>query len=596
MKKKIIYSFCYLLFGGMLITSCKKEDVLPESNTPSQKPVSTDEQTKIGKKLPNPFTVENMQNAYNQLSRQKTETELETNQLYVRFFPETTEDTKSLEEQGLILWDIPLDVEVEQYGTTYHNPVSPNTTMTWLYTIVKPDYEFGNIKHEIIDSLFLPNLVSNEQKRTKSLFNEFTDDDLVSKSLELLGYENGEGTGPKRASAKYTPRGFIKVQQNINGSVTNVGVKRVKVRSRWWFDIGTGYTDDNGYFSCNETYRKNRDVNIIIIFENEYVDIRGIKGLNFLDVFFTERKNIGEFENGSLENINYTFNNSTDLNSNNKRFWMACHMLNTIREHHIYCSLEGIQTPPKGLNLWLTNAGKNGYSLSTDAAAPMLKQMGNSSIILDATKLFLVSSGHPYYAISLQVLLQYPPDITYNYSGSEAAKNINSDEIAQTLFHELSHASHYSKVGNSFWTSYIAYIVQHKGYGDASKNGSGRIAISEAWAEFCGARFAHLRYGDNTSIGNTWVTEIENFIPYYTDNTWNWRPYGIMHDLADVGEPDWYNVPDVIDNVSGYSISQCFGSMDSDVTSVSEYKGRFISEYGSAQQSNINLLFKSYGY
>jgi hypothetical protein len=71
---------------------------------------------------------------------------------------------------------------------------------------------------------------------------------------------------------------------------------------------------------------------------------------------------------------------------------MACHALNAIREHHVYCSQEGIQAPPLGLNMWLTNAGKKGHSLSTDAAAPMLKQMGNSSMILDATKLFLVTS------------------------------------------------------------------------------------------------------------------------------------------------------------------------------------------------------------
>jgi len=592
MKKKIINSFCYLIIGVTLITSCKKGEIIPTPNTQTQKTFETDTPTKIGKKLPNPFTVENMQNAFNQLSREKTETELETNQLYVRFFPETTEESKELEEQGLILWDIPLDVEVEQYGTAFHDPASPNTTMTWLYTTVKPDYKFGKIKHEIIDSLFLPNLVSEEGKRTKSLFNEFSSDDLISKSLNLLGYEDDVDSAPKRASSKYTPKGYIKVQQNINGTITNVAVKKAKVRSRWWFDIGTGYTDDNGYFSCNETYRKNRDVNIIIIFENEYVDIRGIKGLNFLDIFFTERKNIGEFENGSLENINYTFNNSSDLNSSNKRFWMACHTLNAIREHHVYCSQEGIQAPPLGLNMWLTNAGKKGHSLSTDAAAPMLKQMGNSSMILDATKLFLVTSGHPWFAVSLQVLLQYPPDITYNYSGSAAAENIYSDKIAQTLFHELSHASHYNKVRNTFWTPYISYVVQHGGYGDANTNGSGRIAISEAWADFCGSRFAHLRYGNTTSIGNTWITEIENFIP--NSGIYGWIPDGVYHDLTDNGiEP---TSTSVIDNVSGYSIAQCFGSMDVDVVSVTGYKTRFISEYGSSQQTNINLLFKSYGY
>jgi hypothetical protein len=36
--------------------------------------------------------------------------------------------------------------------------------------------------------------------------------------------------------------------------------------------------------------------------------------------------------------------------------------------------------------------------------------------------------------------------------------------------------------------------------------------------------------------------------------------------------------------------------MDADITSVAGFKNRFISDYGSSQQTNINDLFKSYGY
>ena len=66
-----------------------------------------------------------------------------------------------------------------------------------------------------------------------------------------------------------------------------------------------------------------------------------------------------------------------------------------------------------------------------------------------------------------------------------------------------------------------------------------------------------------------------------------------MHDLTDIGEPFSTNV---IDNVSGYTMSQCFGSMDADVISVTGYKNRFKQEYGSAQSLEIDELFKSYGY
>jgi hypothetical protein len=102
-----------------------------------------------------------------------------------------------------------------------------------------------------------------------------------------------------------------------------------------------------------------------------------------------------------------------------------------------------------------------------------------------------------------------------------------------------------------------------------------------------------LRYGNTTSLdGISWKDKIENFIP--NSGIYGWIPDGVYHDLTDNGiEPTFTSV---IDNVSGYSIAQCFGSMDVDVVSVTGYKTRFISEYGSSQQTNINLLFKSYGY
>jgi hypothetical protein len=52
----------------------------------------------------------------------------------------------------------------------------------------------------------------------------------------------------------------------------------------------------------------------------------------------------------------------------------------------------------------------------------------------------------------------------------------------------------------------------------------------------------------------------------------------------------------VTDRVSGYSISDCFGSLDPDIASVLGYKRRFIRERGSSQKVDIDRLFESYGY
>lgn len=574
-----------LLLG---VVGCKKEKISPNNSKIDSnitKSIILDEgQTVLGEKLANPFTIDNMKLAYSALNGGAPNLII-SNQKYVRFLISNPEESKKLEEQGLILSTVPLDYEVLQYGTFYNDPKLNN--QTWMYTTVSPNFDFTGFQYQIIDDLFLPNLLIGTSQYN-SIFNSFDHEDLIDQALKLKGYENET----YEKTVKYRPKGYIKVQQKIT-TTTNVPVKKLQIRSRWWFDWGIGYTDDNGYFECSAQYRSNRNVNVICIFENQYVNIRAIKGVQFWDMFFTERKNIGQYQNSNLESINYLFQNSTDLNSDTKRKWMACHAINSIREQHVYCSQNGITTPPLHLNLWLTNANANGTSMSTYAAAPMLKQISNNSFLVNGVQLFLVGSGHPWFAVAMQVLEQYPPDITYNYSQNNYYYEY-SDRISSIFYHEFSHASHYDKVGNNFWIDYIQYIVTHGGYGNSNDSGSGRIAISEAWAGFCSERFTHLKYGNSNSLGIfTWLEKIENYYPYAGTSFWNWIPDGVMHDLTDIGEPFSTNV---IDNVSGYTMSQCFGSMDADVISVTGYKNRFKQEYGSAQSLEIDELFKSYGY
>ena len=590
--KKLKNGFIFLAFLGISLVGCKKKNLtdIAKSNISAQsvnKSLISDEgETILGNQLENPFTTSNMIQAYTQLGGNGNL--IQTNQLYVRFKITEVSEARSLEDRGLILSTTPLDYEIIQYGYYYNDPSLSD--QIWMYSTVLPNFNFTGFQYEIIDELFLPSLTIGTGLYP-TLFGNFDHEELVDEALTIKGHTDEVS---EKAATKYRPKGYIRVQQKILSNVSNIAVKNIKVRTRWWFDIGTGYTDDNGYFQSNQTYKKKRKVNVICIFENQHTNIRGIKGLQFWDIFFTERKNIGKFQNSAMESINFTFQNSSDLNSDTKRKWMACHAINSIREFHTYATQNGIDTPPNALNTWLTNANSNGNSLSIDASAPMLKQLSNSSLLVNGVQLLLIGSGHPWFAVCIQVLEQFPPDITYNYSGANAAANNESDAITQTFYHEYAHASHFKKVGNPYWTSYISYIVQNLGYGNSQTSGSGRIAISEAWAEFCSARFAHLRYNNTTSISVTWLDYIEDFIPDAGFSSWNWTPDGVMHDLTDNSENT--STTNVIDKVSGFSISQCFGSMDADVISVPGYKNRFILEYGIAQQNDINMLFTSYGY
>ncbi len=71
-----------------------------------------------------------------------------------------------------------------------------------------------------------------------------------------------------------------------------------------------------------------------------------------------------------------------------------------------------------------------------------------------------------------------------------------------------------------------------------------------------------------------------------------WIPEGLMEDLID-------NTPAeaiVNDQVTGYTISQLFGALQSNVTSIPQYKAKLLQLYGTAQQTQVNNLFASYHY
>ena len=101
---------------------------------------------------------------------------------------------------------------------------------------------------------------------------------------------------------------------------------------------------------------------------------------------------------------------------------------------------------------------------------------------------------------------------------------------------------------------------------------------------------ANLNFADRPNHPH--INLLENFDPNYTPDPFRWIPKGLMEDLMD-------NTPNEIivnDLVSGYSISQIFGALQSNVASISDYKSKLIQLYGTAQQNQLNNLFVSYHY
>lgn len=141
----------------------------------------------LGEQYPNPYSVSNMLNAYQYLKNNGEDIgnlNITTTDLYVRFLPQDTAQYNLLNnDTSLILFDYPLDYEIEKFGDYYHDPNIEEGNYTWLYTTVPINYQFNPlIEYEILDSCYIAQ-DDNE--------NTITDNDkLEQTSFKLLGLDS----------------------------------------------------------------------------------------------------------------------------------------------------------------------------------------------------------------------------------------------------------------------------------------------------------------------------------------------------------------------------------------------------------------------
>ena len=102
------------------------------------------------------------------------------------------------------------------------------------------------------------------------------------------------------------------------------------------------------------------------------------------------------------------------------------------------------------------------------------------------------------------ILKFFLPDVTIGTEGDTEYR-----EIYSSVIHELAHASHYAKVGNTYWNQYICYIVEsyiRSGgdiYGNGTLDKAGYCEVGEMWAYFVEGMMYQERYGGSTPTFGT---------------------------------------------------------------------------------------------
>ena len=111
----------------------------------------------------------------------------------------------------------------------------------------------------------------------------------------------------------------------------------------------------------------------------------------------------------------------------------------------------------------------------------------------------------------------------------------------------MAHASHFAKVGSSYWTKYINYIITYGAYGDGTGNNAGYCGIGEMWGNYFSAVCMDREFRINRGFTSNVIIYLSS------DGTSDGR-----------GDEDWYNPGFLykVDNISDVTSSEIYSSLN----------------------------------
>ena len=259
------------------LVACDKSDMLNNSPVMQKAGQKDDGVIRIIKQLENPYTVKNMQIAYESLKKEgkiSSNIEIKTTHYYVRFTPmDSIEYETVLADTTLALFPYPLDCELTE-GETYIDEDCP-TEFGRIYTRIISDYKAPIGNYEIIDELYMPNEEDIVYKKLgiapKDWFYLLQRSELITKNLEIeMKYEDFEKDGEEggggddsnnmfdeifsREFGNDKPMASIRVYDDATG--TFIPVEGAKVRARNFMHWDSKRTNSGGICQMNDKFNK----------------------------------------------------------------------------------------------------------------------------------------------------------------------------------------------------------------------------------------------------------------------------------------------------------------------------------------------------
>ena len=418
----------------------------------------------LGDRLENPYKTENITKALESLYPTKADrVDVKTTNLYVRFLPADEREYRVLEGMGLVLTDHPLDYDIVVDGDWYHDPEIPDDEVTWQYAVVPHDFKFPEVRYELIHECH----ISENDPGTRA--DDIDWEAVERESYRLTGNEDRLTSAMTRAGGKSVPAGRITiVDEKANGGKP-FGVAGVRISCNSFVKFDHTYTDRDGYYKMEKTYSS--DLRYRLVFQNE-------KGFSLGFNLILVPASVSTLGKTGPDGVNMTITKDSE-----DKLYRRCVVNNAAYDYWSRCSVDdlNISTPPSDLRIWIFD----GLSAS-------------SAVMLHHGALVDSDMANSFFGKFSSVIKFFMPDVTI---GTKVLGNYN--RIYSTVCHELSHASHFTKVGTSYWNNYIAYIVESyvtdggKTYGDGSGNKAGYCEIGEMWAYYLESLMYKDRYGGN---------------------------------------------------------------------------------------------------
>ena len=469
-------------------------------------------QMKTGEKLDNPYSVQNMRNAFSQYNRENPNSRfqrrapIEATHLYIQINPTTKEHLIALneldgaEDGSIVLHDFPLDHEITTEGDYYHNPADESDLFNPVYTVIPVGFNLpAGLPYQIIEQVYQP----GEEEY-----------DVETLSLKLMGWENEEGCegskvkcdasetvkdkapiGPQTAppaaietklfGKRFRPHGYVMVENTDLASTDPVNkmqpLRQAKIsigRGIWWRYT---HTDDNGYFRSPKKYRGK--VRIRAKWRSNIATIRKswneMLGIQVSDHLMTLKKS----NNGRTMNILF----------GDDRLWYKGTVHNGLVKYNDFAAANGISQLISGANVWVWRKG------SGAASTPMFKHHRNLASMASIAGIgqsqfwdVAVNSIASYFINLIPARLR--PDMLFTglKHYDRAAGYVSTAEIEQVVFHESGHYSHSRQVGAWHWAKLVAAEMGNSLlHGDSYVDGSEpsmtagkHISLAEGWATF----------------------------------------------------------------------------------------------------------------